>query len=155
MRLALRRLAKAVVIITSRHDGARFAMTATAISELSLDPPSLLICVNKTASLHEPMEGGAHFCVNILHVGQDHLARLASGATKGEARFERGDWADAGLGVPYLRDAQAVFVCENRQSLAYGSHSIFIGEVVEAAVDGEVDPLIYCDGRFGRFSGPA
>lgn len=151
MRRALRRLAKAVVIITSRHDGRRFAMAATAVSELSLDPPSLLICVNRTASIHAPLSRGAHYCVNILDAGQEHLARLSSGAIKGEARFEQGDWAEASLGVPYLRDAQASFVCENRRSLSHGTHDIFIGEVMEAFTHGDVDPLVYCDGRYGRF----
>ena len=50
MRDALRRLAKAVVVITVRHDGQRYAMAATAVSELSMDPPSLLICVNPEMS---------------------------------------------------------------------------------------------------------
>jgi flavin reductase (DIM6/NTAB) family NADH-FMN oxidoreductase RutF len=153
MRLALRRLAKAVVIISSRHEGARFAMAATAVSELSLDPPSLLICVNESASLHNPLTAGAHFCVNILDASQEHLARLASGAAKGEARFEQGDWIEASNGAPCLRDAQATFVCENRTSLAYGSHSIFIGEVVEACASSNADPLVYADQRYGKFAG--
>ena len=151
MRVALRRLAKAVVIITSRHEGARFAMAATAVSELSLDPPSLLVAVNKTASLHAPLSLGAHYCVNILHSGQENLARLASGTVKGEGRFSQGEWLEAPLGVPYLRGAQASFICENSQSVAYGSHSIFIGRVVQALSSEGVDPLVYCDQKYGRF----
>ncbi len=149
MRNGLRRLGKAVVIITSQQAGERFAMAATAVSELSLDPPSLLICVNQTASIHTPLMDGAPFCVNILSQSQEWLAQLCSGAVKGEHRFSRGDWDTAELGVPYLRDAQASFVCVNDQSFVYGTHRIFIGRVLQTLTFGEVDPLIYIDGRYG------
>ncbi len=59
-RQALRRLAKAVVVITTRHADQRFAMSATAISELSMRPPSMLVCINRAASIHSPMQAGAH-----------------------------------------------------------------------------------------------
>lgn len=152
MRLALRRLAKAVVIITSRHEGQRFAMAATAVSELSLDPPSLLICVNKTASLHSPLASGAPFCVNILASDQAPLARLSSGSVKGEARFGLGEWKEAANMTPFLHEAQAVFVCENDQNFEYGTHRVFIGKVIHAFASGAVDPLIYVDQRFTQAS---
>ena len=148
MRQALRRLAKAVVVITSRHGDARFAMAATAVSELSLDPPSMLICVNQTASLHSPLAEGANFCVNILDRSQEDIARLCSGAVKGEARFAKGEWGEAHANVPYLREAQASFVCLNEQNFAYGTHRVFIGRVVEALTHGTVDPLVYVDQRY-------
>ena len=65
LREGLRRLAKAVVVITCQHGGERFAMTATAVSELSMDPPSLLICVNRSASLHAPLSAKAA-CLSVL-----------------------------------------------------------------------------------------
>ena len=91
LRQALRRLAKAVVVITAWHEGSRYAMAATAVSELSFDPPSLLICVNRSASLHAPLSAGAPFAVNILHHGQEHIAARCSGAIKGEERFGEGE----------------------------------------------------------------
>ena len=151
MRAALRRLAKAVVIITSWHDGVRYAMAATAVSELSLAPPSLLICVNQSASLHAPLSEGAPFGINILEQDQEHLARLCSGAVKGEARFAQGEWEQAANGVPILAKAQASFACINRQTLIFGTHALFIGEVEEVVVHGDPDPLIYCDQRYGAF----
>src|SRR3954468_22495678 len=97
LREGLRRLAKAVVVITSHHGGVRFAMTATAVSELSLEPPSLLICVNRSASLHAPLSAKAGFCVNILHRAHADISALCSAKAKGEARFAVGQWnAEAG-----------------------------------------------------------
>jgi flavin reductase (DIM6/NTAB) family NADH-FMN oxidoreductase RutF len=70
LRAALRRLAKAVVVVTCKENGSRFAMAATAVSELSMDPPSMLVCVNKTASIFDPLTRVKHFGINILHSSQ-------------------------------------------------------------------------------------
>jgi flavin reductase (DIM6/NTAB) family NADH-FMN oxidoreductase RutF len=150
LRDGLRRLAKAVVIITCRHEGSRFAMAATAVSELSMDPPSLLICVNRSASLHGPLSAGAGFCVNILHRDQADLAAVCSGQVKGEARFATGRWTGAGDEPPWLEDAQASFACRQERTLDYGTHRIVIGRVEAVRLHGEVDPLIYVDGRYTR-----
>lgn len=150
MRHALRRLAKAVVVITTRHEGQRHAMTATAVSELCMDPPSMLICVNKTASLHPALEAGAHFAINLLQSDHAPIAAGCSGKDKGEARFQVGEWTDSVIGVPRLADAQASFVCRNVQHVGFGTHGIFIGQVDQVFVSGTVDPLIYVDGRFTK-----
>jgi flavin reductase (DIM6/NTAB) family NADH-FMN oxidoreductase RutF len=150
LRQALRRLAKAVVIITCRHEGQRYAMAATAVSELSLDPPSLLICVNQTASLHPPLAAGAPFAINILHHGQENIASRCSGPIKGEERFNEGTWSEGTLAVPCLAGAQASIVCRNVDRLAHGTHTVFIGDVEQVLLDGIPDPLIYIDGRYTR-----
>jgi len=148
LRNGLRRLAKAVVVITCKHQGSRYAMAATAVSELSLDPPSLLICVNRTASLFTPLAEGAHFCVNILRSDQHEISAACSGKAKGEARFGVGDWAEARHGLPVLRDAQASFLCRNEQAFDYGTHRVVIGRVEEVLTAGPVDPLVYADGCY-------
>ena len=152
-KLGLRRLGKAVVVITAWHEDRRWAMTATAVSELSLDPPSLLLCVNRSASLHGPLIGKANFCINILHADQHALSAACSGAAKGEARFSEGDWSAAACGTPYLRDCQASFLCEYATHLEYGTHAVVVGAVTRVRISGEVDPLIYLDGRYGRAAG--
>lgn len=151
-RSGLRRLAKAVVIITSRDENGRYAMAATAVSELSLDPPSLLICVNRTASIHPVLAKGAPFAVNVLHASHESVCINCTGPTKGEERFHVGQW-DAGVHeVPRLSDAQASFICQNDQQIDYATHSIFIGRVVEAHSQDPVEPLIYADGAYGRLA---
>ncbi|MDT8760195.1 flavin reductase family protein [Sphingomonas psychrotolerans] len=150
LRAGLRRLGKAVVVITCRYEERRWAMTATAVSELSMDPPSLLVCVNKSASLHGPLTAGANFCVNILHADHLHVSQACSGKAKGEARFAEGAWDMAADGTPYLRDAQASFFCTYERHLEYGTHAVVIGAVTGVSHSGEVDPLIYIDGGYAR-----
>ena len=146
----LRRLGKAVVVITSQFEGQRYAMAATAVSELSMDPPSLLICVNKSASIHPVLDAKANFCINILSSAQERLSRLCSGESKGEARFSEGHWKDASNGAPRLVDAQACFVCTNSDSFEFGTHSVFVGLIETVHVFGDVDPLIYLSGNYTR-----
>ncbi len=150
LRLGLRRLGKAVVVITAWHDDQRWAMTATAVSELSMDPPSLLVCVNKSASMHGPLAASANFCVNILHADQVDVSNASSGAVKGEARFAVGTWHSAPCGTPYLEGAQASFLCRSDKYFEYGTHAIVIGQVVNVRMDRETDPLIYVDGGYSR-----
>ena len=150
LKQALRRLAKAVVVVTSRHEGVRFAMAATAVSELSFDPPSMLICVNRTASLYAPLAAGAPFAINILHHSQRDVAAQCAGGLKGEARFDAGEWPDTDLHVPRLGGAQASIVCRNAKRVDYGTHGIFIGDVAEVYMEGLPEPLVYVDGRYTR-----
>lgn len=148
MREGLRRLAKAVVVVTTQHEGKRFAMAATAVSEVSLDPPSLLICVNRNASIHPPLAAGADFCINILHSSHETISAACSGQLQGEVRFQQGDWANDANGLPYLDDAQANFMCRNARAIEHGTHTIFIGDVEGVRTRGAVDPLVYVDGRY-------
>ncbi|KAL6247073.1 hypothetical protein RBB50_006381 [Rhinocladiella similis] len=144
----LRRHAKAVVVITCRYDGQRYAMAATAACELSLDPPSMLVCVNKSASIHSPLTKGADFCVNILHSSHQTIAAMCSGKVKGEARFQEGNWAEDERLTPYLGDAQASFFCSLDGSFSYGTHDVFIGSIHHARTNGPVDPLVYVNGSY-------
>jgi flavin reductase (DIM6/NTAB) family NADH-FMN oxidoreductase RutF len=150
LRAGLRRLGKAVVVVTCWHEGRRWAMTATAVSELSMDPPSLLVCVNRSASLHGPLTAGASFCVNILHAGQQAVSQACSGAAKGEERFSEGRWDTGMCGTPYLREAQASFFCDYETHIEYGTHAVVIGAVREVDWHGDADPLIYLDGGYAR-----
>ncbi|WP_310227704.1 flavin reductase family protein [Sphingobium xenophagum] len=148
MRDALRRLAKAVVVITCRYDGKRYAMAATAVSELSLDPPSMLVCVNRHASLFQALASGSDFAINILHSSHAAISAACGGKLKGEERFEVGNWTAGPDGLPFLSDAQASFICINARQIDHGTHAIFIGDVREVRAEGVVDPLIYVDGRY-------
>jgi len=146
---ALRRFAKSVVIITTRFTELRYAMAATAVVELSLDPPSLLVCVNKAASLAKPLVEGAKFAVNLL--GKDHAALpvSCSAPQHGEDRFKIGDWCEWEK-VPVLRDAQASFLCTPDVVTPYGTHYVVIGKIEAVRQSGSVEPLIYVDRLYHR-----
>lgn len=147
-RSAMRGLAKGVVVISTRGDGSRHAMAATAVTSLSFDPPSMLICVNRTASIYPSLAAGSGFYVNILSRADESLAALCSGELKGENRFQSHKWEIDSDELPYVPSAQAFIACANDCAYEYGSHGIFIGRVLRVGGSGECDPLIYVDGRY-------
>jgi flavin reductase (DIM6/NTAB) family NADH-FMN oxidoreductase RutF len=149
LREGLRSLAKAVVIVTCRGGEARYAMAATAVSEVSLDPPSMLVCVNKSASLFPVLSEGADFCINILSATQADVANQCA-SKKGEERFAVGEWSESSLGVPILKGAQASFVCRHVSKMEYGTHGVFIGQVTEVFNRAPANPLVYMDRRYSR-----
>ena len=146
-RLALRRLASSVAVVTC-HDGlARHAMTATAVNAMSMQPPSMIVCINRAAAFHAAISEAAQFAINILHRNHVDISMGCGGKTRGDERFGFGAWDECG-GVPVLTDAQARIVCTKDARFDYGSHSIFIGRVTSIGMHGEIDPLIYVDGHY-------
>ena len=87
---AMRRVASTVNVITICVRGKPMGITATAMSSLSIDPPSLLVCINRTASMHASITDVTHFGVNVLHTDQAHLAQMFSDRAKQELRFASG-----------------------------------------------------------------
>lgn len=146
---AMRRLAKSVSVITCRHNGQRYAMAASAVDSLSADPPSLLICINRSSSIYQPLSQGVDFCVNILAAEHHEIALVCSGKKKGEDRFTTGSWnANGEDGTPYLTTAQASVICSQDGAFDYGTHTVFIGRIQEVQVGETVSPLVYVDGAY-------
>lgn len=149
LKRAMRRMAASVSIISSTDSNGRaFAMTATAVTSVSLDPPSLLICVNQKAGIYEALAQGRPFCINMLNDKQRAVAELCSQGPQSRDRFALGQWQTHTSGIPFLPDAQANIFCINDKSLCYASHTIFIGRVESVTMHGEVSPLIYLDGTY-------
>ncbi|MBO9498444.1 MAG: flavin reductase family protein [Novosphingobium sp.] len=144
-RLSLRHIAATVYAITTGHGGERFGIIATAVNSLSFDPPSLLVCVNHSASLHDPLQTAEMFCVNVLGIGNRAVADCF--AKGGSERFSVGEWEEE-LGVPVLASAQSSLICRVARREAFGTHTIFIGELVAARHRANAKPLTYYDGRY-------
>ena len=156
MKQAMRRLAASVVVVTARDGDTRYAMAASACTSLSMEPPSILLCVNKTASIYPVLNHGKDFCVNVLSGAHEALSIACSGGVKGEARFDVGDWQnDADTNTPFLGDAQASLICAVDDIHHYGTHGIFIGRVKRVHLHGDVHPLIYIDGRYSSLTAAA
>ena len=149
LRRAMRRVAATVNVVSICVDGRPMGITATAVSSISMDPPSLLVCINRAASLHASMGDMTHFCINVLHRDQEEVARIFSDSAQHALRFVNG-WEIDCAPAPRLIDAQASILCRRSDSHSFGTHSIFIGVVEDAESRDEVDPLVYLDGRYGR-----
>ena len=146
-RAAMRRLAGTVTIVTTRHEARRYGMAATAVCSVCAEPPTLLVCVNRSASIHEPIAAAGRFCVNLLSLEHAELVAPFSGRLAGEARFDHGHWVSGALELPCLQDAQASVFCVVRQAVPYATHTVFFGEAVAVRVRQDVAPLVYQDGR--------
>jgi flavin reductase (DIM6/NTAB) family NADH-FMN oxidoreductase RutF len=144
-RSAMRHVAATVYAVTTGHGGGRYGILATAVSSLSFEPPSLLVCVNRSASLHAPLASAEVFCVNVLGLGNRDVAEQFMRPSLN--RFAVGDWAEW-HGVPVLETAQSSFVCERRHCHDFGTHSIFIGELIAAKHRADAAPLTYYDRHY-------
>lgn len=151
MKEAMRRLAASVAVISALDGETRYAMAVSAVTSLSMEPPSLLFCVNRSASMYPILACGKHLCINLLSHSDAHQAVsvACSGALKGESRFQIGDWReDPDTRTPFLTDSQASLICVIEGIHHYGTHAIVIGKVKRIHLHGDVYPLIYVDGCY-------
>lgn len=147
-RLAMRRFAATVSVISTVKDGVRHAMTATAVSSLSMTPPSLLVCIYRESRFHAALQDNGLFCVNVLHVDQAETSQAFAKPAAVED-FDRYGWVERD-GCCHLADAQAAILCRIASRVVFGSHTVFIGTVLDAEVCDRVDPLIFRNGEYGR-----
>lgn len=152
-RAAMRRVASTVTIVSAQSGGERHGTTATSVTSISMEPPSLLVCFNRLSRLHDFLGREDRFCVNVLHTDNLETARIFSNPAVGPERFNSGDWQTDAEGTPYLANAQANLFCRKEKEVAYGSHTIFIGRVLSARNRDELSPLLYRDGRYVSCAG--
>jgi flavin reductase (DIM6/NTAB) family NADH-FMN oxidoreductase RutF len=145
---AMRRLAASVSIVVAKGDEGPVGMAATSITSLTVDPPAVLVCVNRMTSLHALLVPTAPLSVNLLARHHRDVSMAFGGGVPREDRFKVGDWQEAANGLPMLVDAQANLECVIDAMLAYGTHSIVIARVIRARVSDTVEPLIYQDGGY-------
>lgn len=153
LRAGMRRLAASVCVITAvDSSGQRHAMTATSVASVSDAPASLLVCINCQSSLHSILATGGTFAVNVLSAHHADISVLCASGEAGEGRFALGDW-DSAHGLPWLRDAQAVFLCDSAAQMTHGTHLIVVGNVREVRVQQKpVNPLLYADGQYRQLN---
>ncbi|MGJ4856464.1 flavin reductase family protein [Labrys sp. KB_33_2] len=152
LRDAMRLVAGGVSVITAGEGDERTGLTATSAVSLSVEPPTMIICVNRDASAWPVIRRYGHYCVNILADHQRHVAdRFAGrGGIKGVARYENAGWNRLFTGALALEGALASVDCEVEEFIDRHSHSIIIGAVrgIRTA-DGR--PLVYAQGGYGGF----
>lgn len=147
-RAAMRRLAASVSIVVAKGDEGPVGIAATSITSLTADPPAVLVCINRTTSLHALLVPTAPLSINLLARNQKNVSAAFGGGIPREERFSVGSWIEGSGGLPQLEDAQANLDCVIDAMLAYGTHSIVIARVLSAKVSDRVDPLIYQDGGY-------
>ena len=144
---AIGRFLTGVTVVTSRHGGVPQGITASAVCSVSLEPPTLLVCLNKQSSTRHAVAASGRFAVNVLAEGQHELAMRF--ATKSADKFAGLALDSSSADLPLLQGALATLECRLTEEANGGTHSIFIGAVERATVrDGS--PLAYVRGQFVR-----
>ncbi|WP_321394821.1 flavin reductase family protein [Emcibacter sp.] len=149
---AMRRYASSVSVVSCRGaQGECYAVTATAVSSVSFEPPSMLVCLNRKTGLASALEQVEEFAINILASDQVTISNDCAGGREATDRVNPENWQMDEGKTPVLKDAQAVILCRRTENLTYGSHEIFIGDVIGADVREDIKPLIYLNGEYGTF----
>ena len=149
-RSAMRRLAGGVSVITAGRGRDISGMTVTSVSSLSVDPPALIVSINREASSWPLVKRYGFLGVNILTSDQIDIAErfTGKGGLKGAARFAGADWTTRTSGVPLLVGALAAIDCEVENVVERHSHAIVIGRVLDVAVSARTAALAYWQGRY-------
>jgi flavin reductase (DIM6/NTAB) family NADH-FMN oxidoreductase RutF len=142
-RATLGRFASGVTVLTAVDAAGRdHGMTVSAFCSLSLDPPLVLACVDRQASMHDVLAEGTPFVVNVLAAGQEALSRRFATGDPGD-RFAGVGYGRAGGGAALLDGVLAWLDCRVAARLPGGDHSVVVGAVHEAGTNDAARPLLY------------
>ncbi|MBL8893894.1 MAG: flavin reductase family protein [Rhizobiales bacterium] len=149
-RAAMGQLGGGVSIITVGRGNDRSGLTSNSVTSLSLDPPSLLVCVNRQSSSWPLIHRYRAFGVNVLAPQHQPVAETFSGKSglKGNERYAGSQWFELATGAPLLADAIAAIDCEVEEMIDRHSHSIVIGRVRAIRHSPAARGLIYWRGRY-------
>jgi flavin reductase (DIM6/NTAB) family NADH-FMN oxidoreductase RutF len=147
---AMRHLTGGVSVITAGRGKDITGMTVTSVSSLSVDPPTLIVSLNREASSWPLVKRHGFFGVNILSADQLEVAErfTGKGGLKGAARFAGADWVTRVSGVPLLAGALAAIDCEVEDIVERHSHAIVIGRVLDLQLSSRTAALAYWQGQY-------
>lgn len=128
---AMARLGAAVNVVTTDGPAGRAGFTASAVCSVTDDPPTLLVCMNRSSDNNLVFKENGTLCVNVLAARDQVLANTFAGLTglSGPARFGEGRWGVLATGAPVLDGAVAAVDCEVEEILEKGTHSVLFGAV--------------------------
>jgi flavin reductase (DIM6/NTAB) family NADH-FMN oxidoreductase RutF len=147
---AMRHLTGGVSVITVGRGKDITGMTVTSVSSLSVDPPTLIVSINRESSSWPLLKRYGFFGVNILTSDQIDIAErfTGKGGLKGAERFGGARWITRASGVPLLEGALAAIDCEVEHVVERHSHAIVIGRVLDIASSSRTAALAYWQGQY-------
>jgi flavin reductase (DIM6/NTAB) family NADH-FMN oxidoreductase RutF len=149
---AFRRVAATVTLVTYRdEEGRSCGMTATSMCSVSLLPPTMLVCINRSSKTHAALTEDGRFGVNLLSAKQVDVADHCS--SPGAEKILREEWLLAAsqpptARSPVLAEALAHFDCDVGRAYKESTHTIFIGEVRRVRLGPLNEPLVYVNRRY-------
>ncbi|MFC0220229.1 flavin reductase family protein [Pseudochelatococcus lubricantis] len=153
LRLTMRSSVMSVSLVTTcDEEGAFHGLAATSASSLTMEPPAMMVAVNRTASCHPVIGKSRKFCVNLLAASQTSVLENFSRSDRRALRFAGDAWRVGRLGLPYLDGAISNVFCEVDAAHDYGTHTVYFGRIVElimpeAATGRQRSPLAWYQGK--------
>lgn len=148
-RQVLGHFASGVTVVASLQDGAPVGLAVASFASLSLEPPLVLFCADKSSSSWPRIRETGVFSVNILSEDQEDICRVF--ASKADDKFAGIGWHKSALGAPIIEGVLAWIDCEISDVVDEGDHEVVVGRVRELEVVHEGGPLVFFRGGFGRF----
>ena len=141
--------ASGVTVVTTAGENGFHGVTLSSFCSLSLEPPLVLVCIDKAIQSHDLICSAAHFVVNILAREQTFVAEQFAGRTPlADPSFSRVPHTVGSHGAPLLTGTMGFVACRRWATYDGGDHTIVVGEVLEAQRGPAVDPLLYFDRAF-------
>jgi flavin reductase (DIM6/NTAB) family NADH-FMN oxidoreductase RutF len=142
--------ASGVTVAAAAHDGLHHVITATAFASLSLEPPLVLLALDRAGQLIGLVRASGHVGLSVLSVDQEEVGRQASARGRRlEAAADDAPTTTAVTGAPLLTGALAWFDCEVESITEHGDHAIIVGLVV-AAASAAGEPLLFFERSYHR-----
>ncbi|MCK6831495.1 pyrimidine utilization flavin reductase protein F [Enterobacter bugandensis] len=148
-------LGAAVNIITTDGPAGMAGFTASAVCSVTDSPPTLLVCLNRGASVWPTFSENRTLCVNTLSAGQEPLSNLFGGKTPMAERFTAARWQTGDTGCPRLEDALASFDCRISQVVSVGTHDILFCDIVSIIRQPAPQGLVWFDRSYHALMRPA
>jgi flavin reductase (DIM6/NTAB) family NADH-FMN oxidoreductase RutF len=137
-----------VAVLTTRApDGTPHGLTVNAFCSLSLNPPLVLVAIDRICSILETFEKSGHFAINFLTVEQRNLSIRFSEVPEG--RFSGVRWSAGAEGVPLIEGTLGSIECRTKDMIDTGDHRALIGEVLAASI-AKGDPLVFFRGAYAN-----
>lgn len=145
MKQVNRQFISGVTVVTALDDQTPRGLAVNAFSSISLEPPTVMVAVQRTSSTHDCLYRARHLAINILSTDQMDVVSVF--ATKSPDKFSGLDWVPGPFGSPLINRSGAQMEVEIRERLQASTHTVFICRVVHAAVS-ERPPMVYSAGKF-------
>jgi flavin reductase (DIM6/NTAB) family NADH-FMN oxidoreductase RutF len=150
MKQVNRQFVSGVTVVTAMDEQKPRGLAVNAFSSVSLDPPTVMVAVQRTSSTHDCLFRATHLAINILST--DQLDVVKTFATKSENKFAGLDWTPGPFGSPLVARSSAQMEVEIRERLQASTHTLFVCRVLHATVS-DRHPMVYSAGKF--FDGAA
>lgn len=145
MKKVNRQFVTGVTVVTTLDDDVPRGLAVNAFSSISLDPATVMVCIQRTSSTHDCLFRAGHLAINILSTDQLDVVNRFAG--KSNDKFNGLDWEPGPNGSPLIARSSAQMEVEIRERLQASTHTVFICRVVHAAVT-DRDPMVYSAGKF-------